>query len=168
LTARRCSGTRQEQSRIAGQAQKEFTHNEALQTLDMLVGGCVEGPPQASPPASPAIGSAYLVASGATGAWAGNANCVAAWTSGGWRFVAPTEGLQLLDRSSGSLSVYWSGSWKLGVLRANSVQIGGVQVVGARQPAISAPSGGSLVDAEARNAVSAILAALQSHGLIAP
>ena len=34
-----------------GQAQKEFTHNEALQTLDVLVAGAIEEPPRATPPA---------------------------------------------------------------------------------------------------------------------
>jgi hypothetical protein len=41
------------------------------------------------------------------------------------------------------------------------------QVVGNRQAAISAPSGGSTVDAEARTAIGSILAALRTHGLIA-
>lgn len=149
------------------QAQKEFTHNEALQTLDALVGGCVEGPPQPSPPPSPTLGSTYLVANGATGAWAGKDDCVAAWTAGGWRFTAPIEGLHLLDRSSGAVSMYRSGGWDLGGLRATSLEIGGVQVVGARASAISVPSGGTIIDAEARAAVGAILSALQAHGLIA-
>jgi hypothetical protein len=40
-------------------------------------------------------------------------------------------------------------------------------VVGARQPAIAAPAGGTTIDAEARNAVAALLAVLKSHGLTA-
>ena len=44
-----------------GQAQKEFTHNEALQVLDSLVAGAVEEPPRASPPASPALGACYII-----------------------------------------------------------------------------------------------------------
>ena len=35
------------------QAQKEFTQNESLQTLDALVCGSTEGPPLATPPATP-------------------------------------------------------------------------------------------------------------------
>src|SRR5581483_2077842 len=49
-----------------GQAQKEFTHNEALQTLDALVAGAVEGAPLPAPPVSPALGSCYMVAAEAT------------------------------------------------------------------------------------------------------
>ena len=32
-----------------GQAQKEFTHNEALQTLDFLIAGAVEEAPRPAP-----------------------------------------------------------------------------------------------------------------------
>lgn len=149
-----------------GQASKEFTHNEALQTLDMLVGGCVEGPPQTVPPSAPALGAAYLVGAGATGAWSGKAGSVAAWTSGGWRLAAPVEGLELLDRSTQTTSAYRNGAWELGVVRANSVRIGGNQVLGMQQPAINAPVGGSVTDAEARAAIASIIAALQGHGLI--
>lgn len=46
-------------------------------------------------------------------------------------------------------------------------RIGGVQVVGARRPAIGDPSGGTTIDAEARAALTAILGALRTHGLIA-
>jgi hypothetical protein len=48
------------------------------------------------------------------------------------------------------------------------VQISGKQVVGPRQPAIAAPSGGTVVDGEARSAIGAILAALATHGLLDP
>lgn len=44
--------------------------------------------------------------------------------------------------------------------------IGGEQVVGRRATSIAAPSGGGNIDPEARAAVSQILAALRSHGLI--
>ena len=38
---------------IAGQAQKELFHNEALQTLDTLVAAAVEDAPANDPPQSP-------------------------------------------------------------------------------------------------------------------
>ena len=150
-----------------GQAQKEFTHNESLQTLDMLVGGSVEGPPLASPPLAPALGAAYIVASGPTGAWAGKSQCVAAWTSGGWRFISPIEGMSLYERGSGTWAIYRSGDWEVGNLRGAALLIDGVQVVGTRAAAIASPTGGSVVDSEARATLDAILGALREHGLIA-
>jgi hypothetical protein len=46
------------------------------------------------------------------------------------------------------------------------VKVGGQQVVGSQAAAIASPSGGATVDAEARTAIDAILAALRAHGLI--
>jgi hypothetical protein len=127
----------------------------------------VEGPPLISRPLSPAVGAAYIVASGATGDWAGKSQCVAAWTSGGWRFIAPAEGMSLYERSSGTWAVYRSGDWELGNLRGAAVLIEGMQVVGARAAAIGSPTGGSMVDSEARATLDAILGVLRGHGLIA-
>ena len=45
--------------------------------------------------------------------------------------------------------------------------VAGLPVVGARRAAIVAPAAGSVVDAEARTAIAAILAAMIGHGLIA-
>jgi len=41
-------------------------------------------------------------------------------------------------------------------------------VVGPRGDAIAEPEGGSVVDAEARAVINAVLAALRAHGLIEP
>lgn len=149
-----------------GQAQKEFTHNESLQTLDMIVAGAIEQPPLATPPASPVLGACYIVAANATDAWAGKSQYVAAWTSGGWRFVAPVEGMSLYERTSSTWAVYRDSGWEVGLSRAASLLIGGQQVVGRRVAAIASPSGGSVVDSEARAAIGAILDALRQHGLI--
>jgi hypothetical protein len=46
--------------------------------------------------------------------------------------------------------------------------LGGLVVVGAWGAAIAAPAGGTTIDVEGRAAISAILAALRSHGMIAP
>ena len=80
-------------------------HNEALQVLDAVVSAAVEGLPIATPPVSPAIGSCYIVGASPSGAWSGQAHKLAAFTSGGWRFVAPFDGLGAVVRSSGSTAV---------------------------------------------------------------
>ena len=151
----------------AGQAQKEFFHNEALERISMLLCPVVEAGPQAAPPPNPAIGACYLIATGGTGAWAGRDGAVACFTAGGWRFVMPIEGLSLLERSSGETFQWRSGAWEAGIARARELQIGGHVVVRGRQPAIADPAGGSVIDGECRAAVAAILDALRAHGLIA-
>ena len=112
------------------------------------------------------MGAAYVVGPTPTDAWAESANCVAAWTSGGWRFVAPTDGLAFQIKSNGLQIVFRDGAWDMGNLRASAVIVDDQQVVGGRAAAIASPSGGTTVDSEARAAVDAILAALRQHGLI--
>lgn len=111
-------------------------------------------------------GQCFVVADGATGAWAGNDGALAAFTEGGWRFVAASEGLRALNRASGETLLRRNGSWESGVVRAQEVRVGGQIVVRERQAAVATPSGGATVDAECRSAVVALLAALQAHGLI--
>lgn len=149
-----------------GQAQKELLHNEALQLLDAMVAGAVEEAPRASPPGAPAQGACYIVAALATGEGAGKEDSLAAYSSGGWRYVVPVEGMTVFVRSTGAWAVYRSGGWELGALRGSSLLIDGQQVVGSRTAAIPAPAGGSTVDAEARAALGSILSALRQHGLI--
>jgi len=112
------------------------------------------------------IGTCYIVAASSTGAWAGHALDLAAYTGGGWRFLAPIEGMTAFVRSVSIWATFRSGAWELGILRGSNVTIGGQQVVGGRAAAISAPSGGAVIDAEARAALGQILTALRLHGLI--
>ena len=106
------------------------------------------------------------MATSPTGAWAGKPLNLAAYTAGGWRFVAPIEGVTTYVRSSSVWATFRSGAWELGVLRGSNVTISGQQVVGGRAAAIPGPSGGSVIDVEARSAVGQILTALRLHGLI--
>ena len=114
-----------------GQAQKEFFHNEALQRADLLLCPVVEELPRVAPPASPAIGQAYIVDSGATGAWVGHDGELAGFGEGGWRFIAATEGMSVIERASGELLLRRSGAWEPGVVRAREVRINALKVVGA-------------------------------------
>ena len=153
---------------VAGQVQKEIYHNEALAAIDLLLAASVEPVPTAAPPANPVIGTLYRVApSAASGAFAGHEGKLAGWTDGGWRFVAPVEGMRLTERGSGAELAFRNGAWTSGSLRASEVVIGGQKVVGDRGAAIADPAGGAVIDAEGRVAVSQILAALRAHGLIA-
>jgi hypothetical protein len=68
----------------AAQAQKHITHNEALRLLDGLTQISVLNRNLAAPPGNPAEGARYIVASGATGLWAGWDGDVAFYAGGAW------------------------------------------------------------------------------------
>jgi hypothetical protein len=108
------------------------------------------------------------VAGPATGEWAGKEDSLAAFSSGGWRYVAPLEGMSAFVRSSSVWALYKAGGWELGAVRGSTLICGGQQVVGSRVAGIADPAGGATVDAEARGAVGQILAAMRLHGLIEP
>ena len=77
----------------AAQAQKHVTHNEAIRGLDALVQTAIVTRTLSAPPATPADGACYILASAGTGAWAGQAaNIVAAWQDGLWVFYLPKTG----------------------------------------------------------------------------
>jgi hypothetical protein len=151
----------------AGQAQKEVTVNEALQELDIFTAGAVEEGPRQNPPASPAIGSCYVMGSAPTGEWVGKPGYVAAFTSGGWRLYPPIDGARFYNKADNEWIGYRAGFWEQGILRGSSLLLGGRQVVGTQAAAIADPAAGSVVDAEARSAVTQILSAMRQHGLIA-
>ena len=130
---------------FAGQAQKESYVNELAARIDALLHGAIEGE-QAVPPASPADGQAWLVAAGASGDWTGQSGKIAARQAGNWLFAAPRDGMKLLNRASGQ-EIRYAGGWKA-----------------AARPV--APSGGTVVDGEARNAITAILTALTNAGIV--
>ena len=75
----------------AAQAQKHVTHNEALILLDAATQLAVLDRTRTAPPASPLPGDRYLVAAGASGAFAGHEGEIALYDSG-WRFLAPRAG----------------------------------------------------------------------------
>ena len=94
------------------QAQKHVTHNEAVRLLDALVQGVVEGPPLATPPAAAPEGARWVVAEGATGAWAGRAGQVAWRTDGAWTFLRPARGWHFRVATGGTLvfdGTDWTG-----------------------------------------------------------
>jgi hypothetical protein len=149
-----------------GQAQKEVFHNEALTAVDLLLEAAVENAPSNVPPALPEVGQCWIVAAGATGAWAGKEGRIAGWTAGGWRFIEPQPGTRVWNKAAG-LWLHWDGSgWSDGGLPAAALIVAGQQVVGSRQPAIPSPSGGTTIDSEVRAAVGSIIVALRTHGLI--
>ena len=95
----------------AAQAQKHVTHNEALDRLDGLVQLAVKDRDLAAPPASPAEGDRYIVAAGATGAWAGWDGDVALFSGGAWVRLTPKAGWRIWIEDEAVLLIFDGTSW---------------------------------------------------------
>ncbi len=131
---------------IAGQAQKEFFINEALSLLDALHARAVTAS-QPAPPASPSEGSCFRVTATATGAWTGQEGGLAVRVAGAWHFIAPSEGLLIYDRAAARFVIYKS-HWEPAAV-------------------VAAPSGGAVIDSEARSTLTALITALITMGVLA-
>ncbi len=130
---------------FAGQAQKEAFVNEAHALADALIHCAVEGEATA-PPGTPVDGTSWLVGSPATGDWAGQEGNLACCQGGNWLFVTARDGLRIADRSSGQEGRYMGG-WRFAEVPVE-------------------PSGGSVVDAEARAAILGLVASLREAGVL--
>ena len=150
-----------------GQSAKEFTHNEALRLIDVVVAAAVESVGSNAPPASPIDGQCFVIGTAPTGAWAGHAKAIAGYAPGGWRFVAAVAGMTALDKASGQTAAYDGTAWSIGAIKGATLKLGASQVVGARLAAVANPTGGTVIDVEARAAITLILDRLRTHGLIA-
>jgi len=151
----------------AAQAQKEATHNEALALLDALVQPVVVAVAPVEVPEAPRPGQGWIVGPAPAAAWTGQASALAIWTSGGWRFVQPFEGMSVWSLASATPWRFGSGAWVDGVIAGSALVLNGLQLVGPRGAAIAGPVGGGVVDAQARTAISLIISAMETHGLIA-
>ena len=131
------------------QAQKEVTHNEALVLIDALLHLSVESALSAAPMANESdIGKCWLVTGTPNGSWANKAGQIAIWIGGSWRFLAPHDGMRLWNKSTGRQNMYIRGQWTSPAEIAN-------------------PSGGTVVDSEARAILAAILQYFRLIGILA-
>ena len=130
---------------FAGQAQKEVFVNEALSLADALM-HCAVQDEVAAPPATPAEGHCWLVANAPTGGWAGQANKIACRQAGQWLFVAPRDGMRIMNLTTGQDMRRLGGTWMA-------------------PTALPAPSGGAIIDSEARVAIVNLLQSLQDAGI---
>ena len=95
----------------AAQAQKHVTHNEALLALDALVQCAVLDRDLAAPPASPADGERYIGGPSPSGAWAGHAGEIAAFTAGAWSFHEPGPGFLAFVVDEAALLLFDGTDW---------------------------------------------------------
>lgn len=129
---------------FAGQAQKEAFVNEAHALVDALLHPTVEGEADA-PPADPQDGDCWLVGPAPTGDWSDRAGLLACRQQGVWLFAAPRDGMRLFDRAAGHMRFY-NGGWFA-------------------PTAPAAPSGGVVIDAESRAAISLLIDRLREAGI---
>jgi len=130
----------------AGQAQKEWTHNEALALIDLAVQPVAYGISN-DPPEQAAPGESWIVGTAPTGAWADQAGAIAGWSDGGWRFLSLPVGSELRLRSGERLlrtAHGWVGPGRVGD-----------------------PDDGEVRDVQARETLVALIEIMRHQGLIA-
>jgi hypothetical protein len=95
----------------AAQAQKHVTHNEALRLLDGLTQISVLDRDLTAPPGSPAEGARFIVASGATGLWAGWDGDVAFYAGGAWLRLPARTGWVVWVQNEAQVVVLIGSVW---------------------------------------------------------
>jgi len=111
----------------AGQAQKHVTLNEALRILDASIHLSVAAV-SSSAPSSPDEAERHIVAAGAGGAFAGQANAIATFEDGAWRFLPPRTGWRAWVEAEDILYVFDGETWR--DLRDLSVELDDVLRLG--------------------------------------
>jgi len=131
----------------AGQAQKELYVNEGFFLTDALMHAAIESETP-TPPATPVDGKSWLVATSATGAWTGQSGKLACRQGGQWIFVQPSDGMTILNKTTGQITRRVGGVWKAPTAPAQ-------------------PSGGTVVDTQARDSINLLLQKLREAGIFA-
>ncbi|WP_260926451.1 DUF2793 domain-containing protein [Novosphingobium sp. 9] len=130
---------------FSGQAQKEVFVNESLARTDALLHCTVKGVASA-PPEAMQEGDSWVVASDASGDFAGQDDAIACFQQGSWVFISPCEGMRIFNLATASDMLFFE-NWQ--------------------KPATpQEPLGGSVVDGEARAAINALISALQALGVL--
>ncbi len=137
-----------------GQAQKEYTHNEALLLVDNLLNlsilSIVDRPEDIEPEAIEQTiegeSSAWLISDTPSDAWSQRANHIIISTANGFRYLEPVENMRIHNVQSGCLMVYKDMSWSIA-------------------PTHAGPTGGDIIDSQARDSIAAILDNLRQFGL---
>lgn len=132
-------------------------HNSNWDALDAMVQPTVKNNTLTTPPGSPATGDAYIVPSGATGAWASQTNRIAVWQGrtgvAAWQFYTPKNGWQVYNQADGGDYLYNGSAWVLqGSQKLNVPQdyISGLKMVWNSNTSISVGTGSAYIPALSR------------------
>lgn len=101
-----------------GWAQGENNWNSGmdanLKRLGAVVGLSVKDRDLATPPATPVDGDRYIIPAGATGAWSGRTDQIAARVAGVWEYHVPQIGWLCFVEDEEVLTVYKAAGWSPG------------------------------------------------------
>ena len=131
---------------FTGQAQKEFSINQALATIDAILPRAIEDS-LSEAPSTPSEGQCYRITQPATGEWAQREDQLAVRIADDWHFMVPQDGMEIYDRAATQRLIYKS-EW-----------------ISSTQPI--EPQGGAVIDVEARETLSDLLEVLRDFGLFA-
>ncbi len=95
---------------ITAQAQKEVTHNEALNRLDAFVTPVVVDMAD-TPPISPAVGELYIVGTSPMDDFVGHENDIAQYHTGGWVFYSPFKWMDAVVEGLDARMTYDGSGW---------------------------------------------------------
>lgn len=114
-----------------GQSQKHVTVNEAFVFFDAVVQLNVIDKDLTAAPGSPTEGDTYIVASGATGVWAGHDDKIAYYDGSGWIVIQPLAGWLafVIDEDT---PYRYNGGWLslAGILGADYLPLAGGTMTG--------------------------------------
>ncbi|UAB78312.1 DUF2793 domain-containing protein [Erythrobacter sp. SCSIO 43205] len=99
----------------------------------------------ATPPSEPIEGSRYRILDNATDEWQGRDGAIAIHVGGAWEYIAAQEGMSVFDTSART-TYFFTDTWTAAVTPA-------------------APSGGSVIDVEARAVLASLIEALETAGI---
>jgi len=95
-----------------GVASQAALHNTALRQAEARTIRVLSRTTTA-PPGSPAESDAYIIPAGATGAWSGLTNQVAAYIGAAWTYYAPIEGVALWVNDANVRVTYDGAAWAI-------------------------------------------------------
>jgi hypothetical protein len=96
---------------LTSQAQKEVTHNSALNLLDIFTRPSVLEMDKDTPPVSPTVGDCYVVGGSPTDEFVSHEDEIACYTDNGWIFAAPFKWLDVVNDDDDTRYTYDGSAW---------------------------------------------------------
>ncbi len=95
----------------AAQAQKEVTHNSALNLIDALHCPVVISMDVNTPPGSPGPGDCHIVGSSPTGAFDDHEGELAYYSENGWIFLSPFKWMDVVNEADDTRYIFNGTAW---------------------------------------------------------